>query len=227
MSQADTAEPVLNLNLYSEDLTEDDMATLIALIGEEEILAITDGKTLKEWVRLSEAEERRVRQEAATAIAAIPALQSEWVDFREGKNFTKITRADLYSRALQGHESIRSLDFALKNLIAILRDQRVPKEYKGMQGDREPRAVRLAIGAVYKAKEQEFQENLRKVPGLIQNFLEARKKGRTGNMEDAINQLAAPYFKRPLAKHLGIKVSDLKHFFDRLEMDLDAVKKAQ
>ncbi|MDO8530371.1 MAG: hypothetical protein Q7S10_03145 [bacterium] len=222
----------VHLRLASDDLTEDDLEALVGVLGSSaNVLALCDSRNEDERQGLTAEKKQALRQEAAAEIQAIPALRGEWVDFREKGKITKVTLADLYALVITGDEKIRNLDFAIKTLIAALKDARVPVKYKGEPEDKEakdkePRAIRLAIAAVLGAKDREFQENLARVPGMIENFYAARNRQRTRDMETILNRLAAPYFKGPVAKHFGCKVSDLKHLFNRFQNEIVAVRGA-
>lgn len=188
--------------------------------------ALCDTRSATEKEKLTAGEKERLRQEAAKEIQEIPALRGQWEDFRVKGQPGKIPLADLYAWILTGNEKIRSLDFALKTLIKMLKDGRIPQKHKGDPKNQAPAAIRLAIAAVYGAKEKEFQENLERVPKMIENFYVARDQGRSRVMERIIYQLAAPYFKGPLAQHNKCKLADLKHLFNRLQQEVDAVKRA-
>ncbi len=222
-----TIHPDYENVLSSEGLNLGDMQDIIEALGGGKAPALSDNRSESEKQKLTDSEKQLLREEAAKEIQAIPALRAEWNDFREKQGTIKVPTADLYAWVLTGNPKIRSLDYALKTLVKMLKDGRVPQKHKGETKDKTSAAIRLAIVAVYGAKEKEFNRNLELVPALMKDFYTARDQGMSQAMEKIIQRLAAPYFKGPLAQHHKCKMADLKYLFERLQRDVDAVKAAR
>ena len=210
-------------NVLADVLGPSEILDLLGAIGTEQIQLLCDGRTEAEKSALTDEQKRQLRQEAAEQIRQIPTLMAEAV-YLKGE---RISLAEAYRRVLMG-EGVSSLQYAIKTLVAVLKDQRVPQKYKGERGTKGGSyAVRLAIESALDAQAEEFDRNLQKVPGLIEAFNRALQKGDHEKMEGLINYLARPYFKGPLVEHHDCgKEANLRPWFDSLQMQVDAVKDA-
>ncbi len=206
-------------NVLADVLEPKELLEFLGAIGTD-IKLLGDGTDEE---RRSE-EGLRLREEAAAEVRQIPALRAQFAQFKG----EKIPLAETYYLVLVGDGKVLSLRYAITTLMAMLKDQRVPQKFKGERGAKGAYAIRIAIQAVMEAQTKEFEKNLELVPGLIEDFYVALDKGDVAWMERLVNRLAQPYFRGPLVEHHGCnKASDLRPWFDSLQMEVDAVKKAR